>query len=102
MLRYHAQVGTPRASRNLTRLCKHFRHKVSVDYDERRARIEFPFGRCRMEATPDSQRIDCAAEPGPADARLRFVLEDHLLRFSGEEALRIDWRDGPLGEEGGA
>ncbi|WP_120993033.1 DUF2218 domain-containing protein [Stutzerimonas urumqiensis] len=93
---FHACVPTPRASRNMTRLCKHFGHKTQVQVDEHRAHVDFAFGRCRMYALPDRLLIDCEADAGEAEARLRYVLDDHLLRFSGEEALQIDWQEGPL------
>lgn len=96
MPQFHAQVPTPRASRNMTRLCKHFAHKAEVQVDERYAQVEFAFGQCRMVAETDQLLIDCQAEAGEAEKRLRFVIDDHLHRFSGDEALKIDWREGPL------
>ncbi|PZP21176.1 MULTISPECIES: DUF2218 domain-containing protein [Pseudomonas] len=94
MNHFHARVPTAQASRNMTRLCKHFRHKVSVDYDEREANAAFPFGLCRMRAEADALLLDCQAEPGEALARLQFVLADHLLRFSRDERLTVEWQDG--------
>ena len=96
MSKFHAQVATPRASRNMTRLCKHFAHKAEVELDEHQAKVEFDFGQCRMVAMADQLLIDCQAEAGEAEKRLRFVIDDHLHRFSGEEALKVDWVDGPL------
>ncbi|WP_282339344.1 MULTISPECIES: DUF2218 domain-containing protein [Pseudomonas] len=94
MNHFHARVPTAQASRNMTRLCKHFRHKVSVNYDERQANAAFPFGLCRMRAEADALLLDCQAESGEALARLQFVLADHLLRFSRDERLAIEWQDG--------
>lgn len=96
MPQFHARVPTPRASRNMTRLCKHFAHKAEVQLDEHQAHVDFAFGRCRMFAEPERLLIDCQAEAGEATERLRFVIADHLHRFSGEEALQVDWQDGPL------
>jgi len=96
MPQFHAQVRTPRASRNMTRLFKHFAHKGEVQADERQAQVVFVFGRCRMVADADQLLIDCQAEAGEAEQRLRFVIADHLNRFSGDEALQVDWHDGPL------
>lgn len=96
MPQFHAKVPTPRASRNMTRLCKHFAHKAEVQMNERHAQVQFAFGQCRMLAEADQLLIDCQAEAGEAEKRLRFVIDDHLYRFSGEEALKIEWRDGPL------
>ncbi len=101
MPQFHAVVPTPRATRNMTRLCKHFAHKGEVRFDETHAQIDFTFGNCRMLATPDRLSIDCQAEPGEAEKRLRFVIADHLQRFSGEEALEVDWQDGPLPDQPG-
>lgn len=96
MPQFHAVVPTPRASRYMTRLCKHFAHKAEVEIDESRAQVAFVFGNCRMRAEADRLLIDCQAEAGEATKRLRFVIADHLERFSGEEALQVVWQDGPL------
>lgn len=96
MPQFHAQVPTSRASRNMTRLCKHFAHKADVRLDEHQAQIEFAFGRCRMLADDEQLLIDCQADAGEAEKRLRFVIDDHLYRFSGDEVLKVDWLDGPL------
>ncbi|MCW3149750.1 DUF2218 domain-containing protein [Stutzerimonas stutzeri] len=96
MPHFHAVVPTPRAARNMARLCKHFAHKATVQADESRAQIDFAFGDCRLRAEPDQLLIDCQAEAGEAQTRLRFVIADHLERFSGEEALQVHWQDGPL------
>ena len=96
MPQFHAQVPTPRALRNMTRLCKHFAHKADVTITGSDAHCSFAFGQCDMHATEDQLVIDCQAETDEAQKRLRFVLADHLFRFSREEVLQIDWRDGPL------
>ncbi|KIZ35340.1 DUF2218 domain-containing protein [Stutzerimonas stutzeri] len=96
MPQFHAQVATPRASRNMMRLCKHFAHKAEVQLDESQAQVEFAFGQCRMFADHERLLIDCQAAAGEAEKRLRFVIDDHLHRFSGEEALKVNWLDGPL------
>lgn len=93
-LRFHATVRTARASRNMTRLFKHFQHKVEVNYDEHAAYGDFPFGRCEMRALEDRLLIDCATANEEASGRMRHVIDDHLFRFSGEEGLEIQWQDG--------
>lgn len=96
MPQFHAVVLTPRAARNMTRLFKHFAHKGEVELDETRARVQFPFGSCRMLAETDRLLIDCQTEAGEAQKRLSLVIADHLERFSGEEALKVHWQDGAL------
>jgi hypothetical protein len=80
----------------MTRLCNHFRHKVEVVADEKQAQVRFPFGECQMQAEDDALTIDCQAETGEARRRLEGVIADHLQRFSGEEALVVEWVEGPL------
>lgn len=99
MPQFHAQVITPRASRNMTRLFKHFAHKGEVRANECQAQVVFAFGECRMFAGSGQLLIDCQAEAGEAEKRLRFVIADHLNRFSGDEALQVEWQDGPLPDE---
>lgn len=96
MPQFHAQVITPRASRNMTRLFKHFAHKGQVQADDYQAHVAFAFGTCRMFALADQLLIECLAEAGEAEQRLRAVIADHLNRFSGDEALQVRWQDGPL------
>lgn len=95
LIRFHATVPTPRASRNMVRLFKHFAHKVEVTYDTQSAHGDFPFGRCDMQASDDALRIDCCVPGEQALARMRYVIDDHLFRFSGEEALEVSWQEGP-------
>lgn len=87
-------VATPNASRYLQQLCKHFAHKVAVDFDPNSARVDFPFGDCRMRANGDALRIDCVSPSPEALARTRFVIDDHLARFSWRERPEIIWIEG--------
>lgn len=96
MPRFHARVVTPRASRNMNRLFKHFAHKGEVRIDEQQAEVVFGFGECRMFAGTEQLLIDCQAGAGESEKRLRFVIADHLTRFSGDEALQVEWQEGPL------
>ena len=96
MPQFHARVDTPRASRNMTRLFKHFAHKREVRAGEHHAQAVFAFGECRMFARSGPLLIDCQAGAGKAEQRLRCVIADHVHRFSGDEALQVEWQDGPL------
>jgi hypothetical protein len=86
-------VATANASRYLQQLCKHFAHKVAVDFDPHSARIDFPFGDCRMRADGEALRIDCVSPSPEALARARYVIDDHLSRFSWREKPAIRWTD---------
>lgn len=86
-------VATPNASRYLQQLCKHFAHKVAVDFDPQSARVDFPFGDCRMRADGEALQIDCVCPSPEALARTRFVIDDHLTRFSWREKPQIVWTE---------
>ncbi|MGG2399238.1 DUF2218 domain-containing protein [Pseudomonas sp. SH1-B] len=93
MIRFQGVAATASASLYMTKLCKHFRHKIAVAFDERSATAQFPFGRCLMRAEADALHLDCHADDGEAAARIRFVLDDHLERFARKESLSIAWSE---------
>ncbi|QLF93203.1 DUF2218 domain-containing protein [Pseudomonas sp. ABC1] len=93
MIHLHGGAVTASASLYMTKLCKHFRHKISVEFDERQACAEFPYGRCLMYAEADRLRFDCQAQDAEALARMRAVLDDHLPRFARQEGLVIQWQE---------
>jgi hypothetical protein len=94
-------VATPHASKYLQQLCKHFAHKVAVDYDPHQARVAFPFGDCRMAADATTLRIDCRSQSGEELDRARFVIDDHLTRFSWREKPEIRWTEGAADDDAG-
>lgn len=89
----HATVPTPHASRYLQTLCKHFGHKVAVEFDATAGRITLPFGACALRA--DEAALEMSVEAGD-DAALRKaaqVIASHLERFAFRENPTITWRD---------
>lgn len=93
MIRFHGTATTPSASLYMSKLCKHFRHKIHVEFDESSARAEFPFGLCLMQADKQALRFDCEAPSAEAAVRMRDVLDDHLPRFARKEGLTIEWHE---------
>lgn len=87
-----ATVETANASRYLQQLCKHFAHKVAVEYDTEKAVVDFHFGDCRMWATAAELTIECASESDETLERTQFVIDDHLSRFAWREKPKIVWR----------
>ena len=73
MTRSRAQVQTPNASRYLVQLCKHFAHKIEVEYDTRIGQAIFPFGTCTMLA--DEQQLILELLPLPERAALTRSLD---------------------------
>ncbi len=93
MLNAEAAVETPKAERYLKALCNHFSHKVTAEYADNHGKVQFGFGWCEMDATPNALNIQIRAENEENLARVKYVIADHLERFSGDEALKIQWID---------
>lgn len=91
MFRSQARVPTAKASRYIAQLCKHFAHKISVDYDAGSGRADFPFGVCRMQAGPDALVMQCEAPDRNGLERVESVVAIHLERFAWREKPAIAW-----------
>lgn len=87
-------VQTARASIYLQQLCKHFGHKVPVEFTPEHGLIELPFGLCRLAAEGDA--LTMIVEGAPAEiTRLEKVVGDHLARFAFREKPSFTWQPGP-------
>ncbi|MGP6085475.1 DUF2218 domain-containing protein [Antarctobacter jejuensis] len=82
---------TQHAERYLGTLCKHFGHKVPVDFDKTQGRIDLPMGRCTLAADADGLDLSVTAEDRPALDRLIQVITNHLDRFAFRENPQLEW-----------
>jgi catechol 2,3-dioxygenase len=90
-LRSRAGVVTDRPSPYLLQLCKHFRHKLDVTFDERTGTIPFAFGRCELRAGDGVLELEAIAAT-PADLeRVEHVIASHLERFGRRHELSVAW-----------
>lgn len=87
-------VETEKASRYLQQLCKHFGHKIPVEFDEGSGRLEFEPGLCLMRAPQGRLDIYCAARDADGLEVLRKVVGDHFERFAWKDSLTVAWVDG--------
>ena len=76
---------TPNASKYLQQLCKHFAHKIEVEFDETSGRAALPPGPATLTATDDGLRVEISAETDEGLQRARGVIDDHLKRFAFRE-----------------
>ncbi len=90
MFAAYSRVETEKESRYLKALCNHFNRKVTAEYDDR-GTVDFGFGHCQMTADATSLTIHIQAENEDQIGRVKFVVTDHLERFSGEDALHAEW-----------
>jgi hypothetical protein len=91
-------VRTEKATRYVTQLCKHFQHKVQVDWDEAQALVHFPMGQCWLAPDPDGFHVRCRAESAKALATVKYILDDHVSRFGWREKLAVAWGDDADGD----
>jgi hypothetical protein len=87
-----AEIATPKASRYLQQLCKHFQHKRPVTFDERSGQISFSIGDCRLDAGDEVLKLSLAASDASQMEQLQNVVARHLVRFAFREEMTIDWR----------
>ena len=85
-----AIVTTGNASRYLQQLCKHFAHKVQVEFTPEEGTVSLPFGTCHLSA--DAEKLVLKAEAKRfAIGRMERFLGDHLARFAFRENPEITW-----------
>jgi hypothetical protein len=86
-----AIVATEMASRYLQQLCKHFGHKLPVNFTPHRGAIVFDFGMCALAARGDMLNLTVTAEDEVSLSRLKHVVASHLERFAFREKPEIVW-----------
>lgn len=94
MLSSLTHIETDKASRYLQQMCKHFAHKLTVDFDPATGRVDFPFGVLSMEAGSDQLTLAVTAGEADSLARMKDVTERHLVRFMFRENPEFTWQDG--------
>lgn len=87
-----ARVQTPKASNYLIQLCKHFGHKLKIDYDRHHARIVYNDRICELDVQNDDTLVLTMTAP---DYDQLCAIEDmvarHLQRFAFKENLAVRW-----------
>jgi uncharacterized protein len=87
-----AEVATPFASGYLQQLCKHFQHRLPVEFDAHAGVIGFEGGECRLEGAAGALKLAVAAADVASRERLEEVVARHLVRFAFREEIPINWR----------
>ncbi len=80
-----ARLVTPNAAKYIAQLCKHFAHKVPVEWDESRGRAELPSGLAEMTAEADALTVRITAADAKAMISARFAIDSHLVTFAYRE-----------------
>jgi hypothetical protein len=92
----HCEIGmfkTEHATKYIQQLCKHFAHKVQVEFTETNGLAELPPGPARMMALKDALRIEINGEDAAGLERARYIIDSHLERFAFREDFKtMDWQ----------
>ena len=91
MMTAKAEVATELAPRYLTQLCKHFEHRIPVEYTSERGSIRFEGGVCRLAATDHGLDLEVVAADAETVRRLADVVARHLARFAFREPPTVAW-----------
>ena len=88
-----ATVPTESGSKYLQQLCKHWSHKLTVEFTAEKGTVTFPNAVATMTAQPDSLLVTIEAEDAETMERMKGVVSSHLDRFAFREApLPFDWK----------
>ncbi len=92
---YLADVPTTSGSRYLQQLCKHWAHKIPVDFTAEQGTVTFPSGAVTvMTAHPEHLEVRLDVPQAMMAEQMQGVVQRHLDRFAFREApLSFDWRD---------
>lgn len=86
------RVPTSSGSKYLQQLCKHWSHKLDVEFSERQGVVRFPTATATMRADPEGLEVAIEAQDAETLDRMKGVVATHLDRFAFREApLPFDW-----------
>jgi hypothetical protein len=94
MAAFSTTIRTDHAQKYLQQLCKHFAHKVTVEYSPEVGRVAFPPGRCLMNADAETLSFFCLAKEDRAIPVIQSIIDQHLVKFAWREELQYAWVDG--------
>lgn len=86
-----AIIETNKAERLMKALCNHFARKIIARYEGDKGYIEFRDGKCEITVAPDILTLQVEAANADSLARVERVVVDHLVRFTPEEEIQINW-----------
>jgi len=87
-----ARVPTPHGTKYLLQLCKHWSHKLDVEFTDTHGVVRFPAAVTTLDAAADALVVTIEADEAATLERIKGVVASHLDRFAFREApLRFDW-----------
>lgn len=80
-------LRTEHASKYLQQLCKHFAHKIEVEYNAEKGWAAFAMGTAHMIADDDRLTVTCDVADTAAIAAVHSVIDSHLKKFAFRDAV---------------
>lgn len=87
MIATTAVVKTEFASKYLVQMCKHFAHKVDVEYSETHGECRFEGGIATFDANAAGLHLVVKAPTEETVAWAQSAIETHLVRFAFREKI---------------
>lgn len=91
MLEHQTHVTTAKAEQYLNQMCRHFSHKINVQWDGQSGVLDFEIGQCRLYASDNMLRVHCYAEDADKLHEVMDVIKRHLDRFAHKESCELVW-----------
>lgn len=85
MLTSDAYFSTPNGAKYLQQLCKHFAHKVDVEYNDTEARAALPPGPAQLRTDAQGLSVTVSAQDEQGLKVAQYIIDDHLKRFAFRE-----------------
>lgn len=83
------RLETANGSKYLQQLCKHFAHKVAVEYGPEEGRADLPVGPAYMRADAAGLTIRIELAQEEAEPVAQGIIDRHLERFAFREPVSV-------------
>ena len=87
-----SSVVSEKAAKYMTMLGKHFARKVTVEFTETQAKVDFPWGKAVMEAIDNRLNFNCEADSEESLAKVKGVINDHIYLLKEVRGQALDWQ----------
>jgi len=89
-----AHVTTASGAKYMTQLCKHWAHRLEVEYNDTTGRIAFDAERrCTLHALADGLELEVETQTDEQLGRTQETVVNHLKRFAFREDIgEVNWR----------
>lgn len=86
-----ATVATQHGALYINKLCRHFGHKVPVQRSDNKARIDFPFGDCRIVVDENQVHFTLNVADPEDLGRAEQVVAEHFVRMATRDQPQVVW-----------